>query len=112
MYTSAPSTEMLPFWMSCVPGPITHNPQEDLPPGVILAWAIAAPSTWFAARPPRMSKTPANGVATERVGTTTRTSVGLGSPLKEMQAVCPAIVANPAGRSGSLHDDHSALVVP
>jgi len=35
-----------------------------------------------------------------------------GRPLKEMQSVCPAIVANPAGRLGSVHDDHSAFVVP
>src|SRR6478672_4808933 len=100
---------MLPFWMSWVPGPMTHRPQEDLPPGVILAWAIARTFTWVAAWPPRRSKTPAKGVDTARVGTMTRTSVGLGRPLNEMQAVCPAIVANPAGRLGSVHDDHSAL---
>jgi len=60
----------------------------------------------------RSSKTDANGVATSRDGTTTRTSLGLGSASKEMHAVCPAIVLKPAGRVGSVQDAHSALVVP
>src|SRR5438128_2275470 len=109
---SAPSTATSPFWMSCVPGPITQSPQDAFPPGVILAWARAAMATLLVAWPPRTSNAAANGVATVRVGTTTRTSLGLGSPLNEIHAVCPAIVLKPLGRFGSVQDDHSELVVP
>src|SRR3954447_18884155 len=103
---SAPVTLTSPFWTSWVPGPITHSPHRAFAPGATLACANAATST------DEFPKTLPNGVLTVRVGITTRTSVGHGIPLKEMQGVWPVTVVNPEGRFASVQAAHSPLVVP